>query len=106
MTALANKMARRLYAVLKRRDEMLKPAREEGDSPPDVKEFTRIMYQLRSPDGKPIDRKAARLLIETNFAREVAAPERAKRDRDKRNRREETLDQKRRKRRSVKRVAV
>ena len=106
MTALANKMARRVYAVLKRRDEMLKPVRGKDGSPPDGHEFTRIMYQLRSPDGKPIDKKTANTLIQTNYAREVVAPERAQRDREKRNPREETPDKKKRKRRPVKRVAV
>jgi transposase len=74
LIALARKMALRVYALLKRR-EQARMARELGYPAEEVS------YVLRSPEGRPLDKKEARTLIVQKLARGKVAPQRHARDR-------------------------
>jgi transposase len=68
--ALARKMALRVYALLKRREQ----ARRAGS--------TTVSFALRHPEtGATIDKKQARQLVLQKYTREAADPARHKRDR-------------------------
>jgi transposase len=69
VVALARKMALRVYALLKR----CEASRQSQKS-------TEIEYILRTPEGREIEAKEARKLIEEKYAREVVAPARAQRE--------------------------
>lgn len=74
LLALARKMALRVYALLTRREQ----ARQVG---PGGSASEPVRYQLRNPDGSgAIDKKQARALIAEKYTREVANPERHKRE--------------------------
>lgn len=74
LIALARKMALRVYALLKKR-EQARMARKLGNPAEEVS------YELRSPEGRPLDKKEARTLIAQRLARKVVAPQRHARDR-------------------------
>lgn len=64
--ALARKMAVRIYALMRRREQHV--ADGAADAP---------TYVLRNAQGESISKSEARLLIQTTHARSVVAPERA-----------------------------
>jgi len=78
IVALARKMALRVYALLKR----CEAARHKQQSTSEQVEAT---YILRTPEGLKVDAKEAREIIKKKYAREVVAPDRAQRDRAKKN---------------------
>ena len=65
--ALARKMAVRIYALLRRREQHA--ASGTGEEP---------KYVLRNAQGETITKEEARVLIQTTHARSVVAPERAR----------------------------
>jgi transposase len=72
--ALARKMALRVYSLLKRRERARQASATGRPAEP-------VTYVLRDPkDGSTIDKKQARELILEKYTREVANPERSKRD--------------------------
>jgi transposase len=82
LIALARKMALRVYALLKRR-EQARMAKKLGYPAEEVS------YVLRSPEGRPLDKKEARALVAQKLARKVIAPERHARDRARRGKKTE-----------------
>ena len=77
VVALARKMALRVYALLKRceaskRLKLLDSENKNSDS---------VKYILRTPEGREVETKEAREIIEKKYTREVVAPQRAERDR-------------------------
>ena len=72
--ALARKMAWRVYALLKRRIR----AQQQDESDPQV---TPVRFVLRTPDGREVESKEARKIIQTTYARDVVAPGRTRRQR-------------------------
>jgi transposase len=79
--ALARKMALRVYAVLRRR-EKARQASDAARSEP-------VGYVLRHPETSAvIDKKQARALILQSYTRELADPERSRRDRRRRGKTE------------------
>jgi transposase len=73
LVALARKMALRVYALLKRY-EAAKQTQQSTSKTVEAK------YTLRTPEGIEIEAKEAREIIKKKYAREVVAPQRAKRD--------------------------
>ncbi len=71
LIALAGKMARRVYALLKRRDS------QRADDKP---ASTQVRYVLRDADGNELTKVAARALIAAKFTRSIVAPQRHERD--------------------------
>jgi transposase len=82
--ALARKMALRVYAVLKRRQQV----RQASDA---ARAIEPAGYVLRHPEtGAAVDKKQARALILERYTREKADPERFRRDRRRRGKTEST----------------
>jgi transposase len=72
MIALARKMALRVYSLLKRRERA-----RQASSPQRVP----VSFVLRDPEtGAIVDKKQARLLVLEKYTRQVANPDRHKRD--------------------------
>jgi len=83
LIALTRKMALRVYSLLKRRDQARHAVATGRPAEP-------VHYVLRDPkDGSTIDKKQARALILEKFIRNVANPERSKRDRARRGKKTE-----------------
>lgn len=78
MIALARKMVLRVYAVLKRRAQ----ARRSSVQDPTPR------YELRNPEGRPIDKRQARQLILEKYTRASADPQRHRHDRARRGKNE------------------
>jgi transposase len=77
MIALARKMALRVYALLKRREQ----ARQSSSGGP----VPAVSFVLRDPEGgATVDKKQARTLVLEKYTRAAADPERHKRDRARR----------------------
>lgn len=74
LIALAQKMARRIYALLKRRAHARRVAANGEPVEP-------VGYVLRDAGGVAIDAKQARTLIKDKYARGVVAPDRDARER-------------------------
>lgn len=74
LIALAQKMARRVYALLKRRQEA-RQASCDGSAQP-------VSFVLRDPEsGATVDKKQARELVLKKYTRALAHPQRHQRDR-------------------------
>ena len=86
MIALARKLALRVYAILKRREQ----ARRDMQKPTDAIEGTTkpvpVEYVLRDSEGNPLNKKEARTLIAANFTRAKANPQRHQQDQSRRGR--------------------
>jgi transposase len=84
IVALARKMALRVYAVLKRREHARQATEQKQPIGP-------VGYVLRNPEDQSIvDKKQARSLILEKYTRDLANPERSKRDRARRGKTEVT----------------
>lgn len=84
VVALARKMAWRVYAALKRRQR----ARQATESQESLGE---VGYVLRHPEsGQPLGKKEARALILEKYSRQVADPERHRREKRRRGKTEGT----------------
>ncbi len=77
MTAIAHKLVRRAYALLQRReDDALRPKADRQTQ----------VYRLRTPDGKTVDREAAKAYVDEHYpskreqARRAAKRAKSKRD--------------------------
>lgn len=82
VVALARKMALRVYALLKRHEaskQLASSLSETNSSPSETENQAR--YILRTPEGREVAPKEAREIIKKKYAREIVAPQRAKRDR-------------------------
>lgn len=92
MIILARKMALRVYALLKRREQVRSRQTENASQQHHVPSTPEpVQYVLRDPDGHSLDKKQARQLIAAKYTRAHANPERCKHEKSRRNK---TLKQK------------